>query len=116
MLHEPVRPSLSSGRLSGMWLRIPWTIVLLIGLAGCVLQGIDAAAVCLEEHPGKVGCCHLGDHVSNGTCCGPGAHAISDVEHPDWRVCVFDEDPCTDGGACLDAGTGTDSDAGADAP
>jgi hypothetical protein len=90
-----------------MIVRRAWALVLLVGLAGCVVTAIDVAAVCLEKYPGQVGCCGVpGDHVSNGTCCAPGHHAVSDVEHEDWRICVWDEDPCADGGvdggACLD--------------
>jgi hypothetical protein len=43
-------------------------------------------------------------------------HAVADVEHPTWRVCVFDEDPCPDGGACEQTDAGAEADAGADAP
>jgi hypothetical protein len=94
--------------------RLAWAIGLLVGLVGCVVRVIDVPAGCLEEHPGQVGCCVPGDHVSNGTCCPAGWHALSDVEHEDWRVCVPDEDPCADASACLDAGTDARADAGAD--
>jgi hypothetical protein len=89
--------------------RIAGAIVLLIGLAGCghrVGTGVwDLAAVCLEEHPGDVGCCWSGDHVDQGTCCPPGSHVVSDFEHEDWKLCVSDEEPAD-----------VEQDAGADAP
>ena len=114
MRPDPARPSASFSRLRGMVLRLVWAIGLLIGLAGCVLIGRDASAECLKRNPGEIGCCALGTHISNGTCCPPGWHALSDVEHEDWKVCVPDEDPCADAGACLDAGTDAAADPGAD--
>jgi hypothetical protein len=96
----------------GAAVRIAWAIVLLVGFAGCVLTSIDVEAECLKDHPGQVGCCYPGGHVSNGTCCPPGYDAISDVEHEAWRICTHDEAPCADAGVCLDAGA--DAEAGAD--
>lgn len=89
-------------------------IGLLAGLAGCTVTEVDLAAVCLEDHPGAVGCCASDTFPSNGTCCPRGFHGVSDVEHEDWRLCAPDEAPCADAGACLDAGA--DADAGAAAP
>jgi len=76
--------------------RNAWTLVLLIVLPGCVQTGGDIVQACLEEHPGDVRCCFPGPHqqlhIDNGFCCPEGMHTVSDVEHPDWRICIFDAD------------------------
>jgi hypothetical protein len=96
-----------------MMSRIALAILILAGLAGCgpwVGQpGTDLSAECLKDHPGDWRCCSPNAHVTNGTCCLAGEHAVSDVDHPDWRTCVPDEDPG-------DAGADAESDACADAP
>ena len=106
----PMRPDLAShsssfGRLDGMS-RIALAILIVASPAGCGpftgQPGSDLAAECLKDHPGDWRCCAPGQHVTNGTCCKAGFHAVSDVEHPDWRTCVPDEDPA-DAGAELDA-------------
>jgi hypothetical protein len=83
--------------------------ILLVSLSGCgptVGQGVgDLSAECLKDNPGDWRCCDPGGHVSNGTCCPAGYHAVSDVKDPDWRDCVPDETQ-TDAGApdaCTDA-------------
>jgi len=81
-----------------MSFRNAWALVLLANLTGCEDTGGDLDAACLEEHPGDIRCCFEGGqvHVDNGTCCPDGMHAISDVEHPDWRICKFNEDAGAD--------------------
>jgi hypothetical protein len=102
-----------------MVLRNAWAIALLVGLTGCESTILDFSADCLAEHNNSPRCCPEGTHVDHGTCCYDGTHEASDVEHPDWRICILDEDPCADAGAdagaCQDAGTGAEADAGADA-
>src|SRR5262245_31165650 len=88
---DPARSSSSFGRLDGMSSRGAWAIVLLVGLAGCVATVGDLSTDCLEQRPGDIRCC-LGDgHIDQGICCPAGMHAVPDVEHPDWRACVWDE-------------------------
>jgi hypothetical protein len=114
MRPDPARPSSSFGRFGGKVARLVWAIALLVGLTGCNSDdpGIDFFAACLKERPGDVRCCAKDWHIDDGTCCPRGYHTLTDVEREDWRICVPDEDPCADAGACLDAG----ADAGADAP
>jgi hypothetical protein len=99
------------GRLRGLVSRIVGSIVLLIGLAECeglVGTGLgDDSALCLLNHPGDVSCCSPGYHVERTTCCPDGAHEVSDVEHEDWVICIFDEPP---------AGADAAPDVGTDAP
>lgn len=95
---------------------IAWASVLLVVLAGCVTTVGDLSAACLEQHPGEIRCCAPGGHIDQGTCCPAGMHVVADVEHPDWRVCVFDKRPCADGGACQQTDADAEADAGADAP
>src|SRR5262249_8767718 len=83
-------------RLNGRVMRRRWRIVLLVGLAGCGPEFADYAPACLEDHPGDVRCCPLGGHVDHNTCCAAGMHGVPDVEHPDWVVCVWDEDAGAD--------------------
>src|SRR5689334_1905575 len=121
MRPDPAPPPFPAARWAGLVVDKGWAIVLLVGVAGCVTDNADATAKCLQMYPGDVlGCCAPGDHIDHGTCCASGMHVISDVEHPDWRVCVPDAPPCSgmldDGGACLDAGADAGMDAGADAP
>ena len=99
-----------------MSLRKAWGIALLAGLAGCLLPGIETDDVCLKKFPGNPACCERGGHLTNGTCCPDGFHAVSDVEHVDWRVCTPDEDPPADAGICRDAAVEGELDAGTGAP
>lgn len=98
------------GGLRAIAYRKPLTAVaVLVCMAGCVTYVDDIAADCLRMYPGDVArCCEPGDHVDQGTCCPAGMHVISDVEHPDWRICIPDETLCPDAGgngsACEDAG------------
>jgi hypothetical protein len=119
MRPDPARPSSPFGQLGGMASRIAWAIVLLGSLAGCgpaVGTGaIDFSALCLEEHPGDVRCCFPGEHIERTICCPPNSHEVSDVEHPEWTLCLPDETPA-DAGAALDGGADAEHDAGADAP
>jgi hypothetical protein len=113
MRPDPARPSSSFGRRGGMASHIARAIVLFVGLAGCGPQvggGVfNLNSLCLEESPGDLSCCYPGDHIDNGLCCDPGYHAVTDVEHADWKTCVLDENPA-------DAGADTPLDAGTDAP
>lgn len=113
MRPDPAQSSSSFDRRSGRVSRLARAIVLLIGFAGCggVESGggvLDLAAKCLEEHPGFAGCCFPDEHVDHGTCCPDGSHALADVEHADWRICVPDADP-----ADADADAPPDADADA---
>src|SRR4051812_43115181 len=85
---DPAPPSSAFGRLSGMVVRNAWVMVLVVCLAGCVTNNDDLAAYCLAQSHSDPGCCPTDTHIDHGTCCLAGMHAISDVEHPDWRVCV----------------------------
>jgi hypothetical protein len=114
MRPDPALRSSALRRLGGMVLRLAWAIGLFVGLSGCRVEELDIGAACLEDHDGDARCCPEGTYPDHGTCCERGAHVVSDVEHPDWRVCVWDEDPCADAGACLDAGA--DAEAGAATP
>jgi hypothetical protein len=115
MRPDPARPSSSFGRFGGRVACLVRVIALVVGLTGCNSNssGISLSELCLKERPGDIRCCFSpGWHVDDGRCCPRGYHALTDVEREDWKICVPDEDPCADAGACLDAG----SDAGADAP
>ena len=80
--------------------RIAWVLVLLVNLAGCgptVGTGVDdQTAKCLELHPGDVRCCAPDGHIDHGICCPPGSHEVTDFEHADWRVCVWDAEAGAD--------------------
>jgi hypothetical protein len=91
-------------------------IVLFAGLTACRQQDADLSAACLEMYPGLSKCCTGTTRPDNGICCPFGMHAVSDIDHPDWKACVPDEQPHTDAGVCPAANTGIEADAGADAP
>lgn len=120
MRTDPAPRSSSLCKQGGMLLRSALAVLLLVGLAGCRRMSWDFAADCLAEQPGNLKCCRPGDHVDQGHCCPAGTHVVVDVEHEDWKICKFDEDPCADAGpdadACRDAGTDAEMDADVDAP
>jgi len=117
---DPAPVSSSSTRLGGLVVRNASVIALLVGLAGCAPTAADPSVGCLKKYPGWIQCCPPGDHIDNGTCCPAGMHALTDVEHEDWKVCVWDVDPCADAGAqpghCVHVGADAAADTGADAP
>jgi hypothetical protein len=111
---EPMRPdpprNLWAGR-GGMVLCTAWAVVLLLGLTRCVLRG-DASTACLEQHDDPADCCYGSLHKDQWTCCHEGEHALCDIQHPKWCLCVPDEDAGIDE---ADAGADAATDAGIDA-
>jgi hypothetical protein len=108
MMRAPMHPdptllSPSFDRVGGMASRIVWVLVLVVDLAGCgPTIGNGVTDICLEQHPGDDGCCAPDGHLDHGICCPNGSHAVSDFEHADWSVCVWDAEAGAD--AALDAG------------
>ena len=89
-----------------------WAMVRLLSLIGCDLTE-DFFTECLKQHDDPADCCPPSWHKDQMTCCRAGKHALCDIHHPDWCVCVPDEDAGID--AETDAGTDATPDAGADA-
>jgi hypothetical protein len=89
-----------------------WAAVLLLSLTRCMITG-DGFAACFKQHDNPEDCCVGRWHKDQNTCCFEGEHALCDFEHPDWCICVPDEDAGI--AAKADAGADAATDAGIDA-
>jgi len=99
-----------------MFLRDAWAAALLLGLTGCEPYLGDSSTRCLEQYDNNPDCCDPGYHLDPRypICCLDGKHAVSDFEHPDWIICIPDEDAGIN--AQPDADIGAEVDASTDAP
>lgn len=109
-------PMVTERRCSSILRHKLWAIVLFGGFAGCRLQVSNWGEDCLDSYPGWVKCCEPFGRPDDGICCRFGQHAVHDIDHPDWKTCVFDEEPHGDAGACQEVIADGEADAGADAP
>lgn len=98
-----------------MFLRIAWALALLAGITGCTYNAGDVGTECLQDNNNNAAvCCGPGAHADHDLCCWDGQHAVSDVEHPDWKMCIYDEDAGTDARVFAHSDGGQDG--GTDAP
>jgi hypothetical protein len=109
ILHE------QKGGLSRAASRSARALALLAAVTGCSYYGGDQSRYCLEANPNNVlGCCGPDTHLEQGTCCKNGEHLVADVDHPDWQICIYDEDAGADARVLAHPDGGAD--VGDDAP
>jgi len=113
---RPDPPHNPRGGHGGLFLRVAWAAVLLLGLTRCAPYSGSTSTWCLEQYNNNPDCCPVRTHLDprHPICCHDGKHAVIDFEHPDWIICIPDEDAGIN--AQPDADIGAEVDASTDAP